>query len=89
MTTRNTGSTLPPRRPSSLRRRAVLVPLVVAVCFSAGSALAVWMIRDDLPARIAVHWGADGRADGFTEGWASATGHSPGSPPAPRDERPW
>ena len=67
MTTHNTGSALPPRRPSSLRRRAILIPMVVAACFSAGSALAVWMIRDDLPAQIAVHWGANGRADGFTD----------------------
>lgn len=67
MTTHDTGSTLPPQRPSSRRRRAILIPLVVAACFSAGSALAIWMIRDDLPARIAVHWGADGRADSFTD----------------------
>ena len=67
MTTHDTGSTLPPRRPSSLRRRAILIPMVVAACFSAGSALAVWMIRDDLPAQIAVHWGTNGRADGFTD----------------------
>jgi hypothetical membrane protein len=67
MTTHNTGSTHPPRRPSSLRRRAILIPLVIATCFSAGSALTIWMIRDDLPAQIAVHWGANGRADGFTD----------------------
>ena len=67
MTTHNTGSALPPRRPPSLRRRAILIPMVVAACFSAGSALAVWMIRDDLPTQIAVHWGANGRADGFTD----------------------
>ena len=67
MTTHNTGSALPPRRPPSRRRRAILIPMVVAACFSAGSALAVWMIRDELPAQIAVHWGANGRADGFTD----------------------
>ena len=67
MTTHDTGSTLPPQRPSSRRRRALLIPLVVATCFSAGSAVAIWMIRDDLPAQIAVHWGADGRADSFTD----------------------
>ena len=67
MTTHNTGSTLPPRRLSSRRRRAILIPMVVAACFSAGSPLAVWMIRDELPAQIAVHWGANGRADGFTD----------------------
>ena len=67
MTTHDIGTALPRDTRRRPRRRAVLIPLVVAACFSAGSALAIWMIRDDLPTRIAVHWGAGGRADGFID----------------------
>lgn len=50
-----------PRRLSSL-----FVPLAVALVAAGGGALLLWLSRDDLPERIATHWGPNGTPDGFS-----------------------
>lgn len=50
-----------PRRLSSL-----VVPLAVALVTAGGGALLLWLSRDELPERIATHWGPNGTPDGFS-----------------------
>ncbi|EPH02267.1 hypothetical protein HMPREF1531_01573 [Propionibacterium sp. oral taxon 192 str. F0372] len=49
-------------------RRGVIVASITVI-FLAGilGGLATWLIRDELPSRIAVHWGADGTPDRFVD----------------------
>ena len=42
-----------------------LVSAVIVIVASVGGSLLVWSMRDQLPEVVAIHWGADGRADGF------------------------
>ncbi|MDF1488576.1 DUF1648 domain-containing protein [Tessaracoccus caeni] len=46
-----------------------LLPVVLIVAFATISSLLIWLARNDLPSQIAVHWGADGRPDGFAGFW--------------------
>lgn len=50
-------STLAQRRKS----RALWLPILVAVLADAAMALCFFLVRDQLPDKIAVHWGIDGR----------------------------
>ncbi|MEZ5085375.1 MAG: DUF1648 domain-containing protein [Tessaracoccus sp.] len=52
-------------RPARAPWIVTVVPLLYVVLLAAGSAVATWVVRDDLPARIAVHWGAEGTPDRF------------------------
>lgn len=51
----------PPRPPWPI----TILPALAVILLAAASVIAVWLVRDDLPVQIAVHWGADGRPDGF------------------------
>ena len=44
----------------------LVVPLLVSLVIAAGGVLIMWLVRHDLPEQIAIHWGADGTADGFS-----------------------
>lgn len=57
---------VPTERPPRAPRVITLLALLYAVVAAAASATAVWLVRDDLPAQIAVHWGSDGRPDRFS-----------------------
>ena len=46
-----------------------VLPLVLIVAFATLSSVLIWLARNDLPSQIAVHWGADGRPDGFAGFW--------------------
>jgi len=45
--------------------RVTLVPVAVILACAVGGAGTLWSVRDQLPARIVRHWGADGRPDGY------------------------
>lgn len=44
---------------------ASLICALVVIIAGVGGSLLLWAMRDQLPELVAVHWGADGRADGF------------------------
>lgn len=68
MTTPATASTHHRSRLGRVLIAAGVFPLAIAVA----GAVAVWFWADELPARVAIHWGVDGVANGFAS--ARATG---------------
>lgn len=46
--------------------RVYWLPALVCLLCTAGGVVLVWSVRGQLPDPVVTHWGADGRADGFT-----------------------
>ncbi|MGL5406176.1 MAG: DUF1648 domain-containing protein [Propionibacteriaceae bacterium] len=46
--------------------RAIWLPIVTAIAFAGLASLPIWIMRNELPARIAQHWDAAGKPDGWT-----------------------
>ncbi len=46
---------------------ASIVSAIIVVVVAVGGSVLLWSVRHELPAEVATHWGADGKADIFRE----------------------